>query len=102
MDKKLLKHIPKDDIYLFNTGAACKAWLCFGCRYIPALKMHRFIVWAPNAERVTLMGDFNGWDRESLPMEKIEGGVWAIFVGGRCLSPTPLPLFPSTGRTPRR
>lgn len=80
MDKKLLKHIPKDDIYLFNTGAARKAWLCFGCRYIPALKMHRFMVWAPNAERVTLVGDFNGWDRESLPMEKLEGGVWALFV----------------------
>lgn len=80
MDKKLLKHIPKDDIYLFNTGAASKAWLCFGCRYIPALKMHRFMVWAPNAERVTLVGDFNGWDRESLPMEKLEGGVWALFV----------------------
>lgn len=80
MDKKLLKHIPRDDIYLFNTGAACKAWLSFGCRYIPALKMHRFMVWAPNARCVTLVGDFNGWDRESLPMEKLEGGVWAIFV----------------------
>lgn len=80
MDKKLLKHIPRDDIYLFNTGAACKAWLSFGCRYIPALKMHRFMVWAPNARRVTLVGDFNGWDRESLPMEKVEGGVWVIFV----------------------
>lgn len=80
MDKKLLKHIPKDDIYLFNTGAASKAWLSFGCRYIPALKMHRFMVWAPNAQRVTLVGDFNGWDRESLPMEKLDGGVWALFV----------------------
>lgn len=80
MDKKLHKHIPKDDIYLFNTGAASKAWLCFGCRYIPALKMHRFIVWAPNARQVNLVGDFNGWDRESLPMEKLEGGVWALFV----------------------
>ena len=44
--------------------------------------MHRFIVWAPNAKRVTLVGSFNGWDRNALPMEKIEGNVWVCFVGG--------------------
>lgn len=82
MEDKYLKYIPKDDIYLFNTGAACKAWLCFGCRYIPALNAHRFAVWAPNARSVTLAGDFNGWSWDSLPMEKIEGGVWIAFVEG--------------------
>ena len=34
----------------------------------------RFRVWAPNADAVYLVGDFNGWD-ESLPMEK-DGGIW--------------------------
>ena len=31
MNEKLQKYIPRDDIYLFNTGAAQKAWLAFGC-----------------------------------------------------------------------
>ena len=62
MDNKLMQYIPKDDIYLFNTGNAQKAWLCFGCHYIPEIDMHRFIVWAPNARGVSVVGDFNGWD----------------------------------------
>ena len=53
MESAYLRHIPQEDIYLFNTGNAKKAWLCFGCRYIPELKAHRFIVWAPNAQRVS-------------------------------------------------
>ena len=82
MDAKYLKYIPKDDVYLFNTGSARKAWLCFGCRYIPALREHRFIVWAPNARAVSLVGDFNAWDDAATPLEKLEGGIWAAFVPG--------------------
>ena len=52
MESAYLRHIPQEDIYLFNTGNAKKAWLCFGCRYIPELNAHRFTVWAPNAQRV--------------------------------------------------
>lgn len=84
MDATYLKHIPEEDIYLFNTGDARKAWLCYGCRYIPELDAHRFIVWAPNARSVSLVGDFNGWDRTASPMEKLQGGVWAIFMKGLC------------------
>ena len=76
------KYIPREDIYLFNTGNARKAWLCFGCRYIPRLHAHRFLVWAPNAKAVSLVGDFNGWDRGATPMEAFEGGVWVCFVKG--------------------
>ena len=76
------KFIPDEDVYLFNTGCARKAWLCFGCRYIPELGAHRFVVWAPNAQRVSLVGDFNSWDRAATPMECIDGGVWICFVEG--------------------
>ena len=38
MDAKYLSYIPRDDIYLFNTGNATKAWLCYGCTYIPELQ----------------------------------------------------------------
>ena len=60
MDAKYLSYIPRDDIYLFNTGNATKAWLCYGCTYIPELNVYRFVVWAPNARRVSLVGEFNG------------------------------------------
>lgn len=75
-------YIPKNDIYLFNTGNARQAWKCYGCNYIPELNMHRFIVWAPNAAYVSLVGDFNGWDASVTPMYPFEGGIWFCFVPG--------------------
>ena len=80
MEDRFLPFIPRDDIYLFNTGNARKAWLCFGCRFIPELQMHRFLVWAPNAKSVTLVGDFNSWHWDDTHMEKLEGGVWCVFL----------------------
>lgn len=82
MDKLFLKYIPRDDIYLFNTGNAEKAWLCFGCNWIKELKMHRFIVWAPNAKRVSVVGDFNNWNADADVLEPYEGGVWVGFKKG--------------------
>jgi 1,4-alpha-glucan branching enzyme len=43
----------------------------------------RFSVWAPNAQTVRLVGDFNHWDGESGQMHLVPGsGVWALFVEG--------------------
>jgi 1,4-alpha-glucan branching enzyme len=42
-----------------------------------------FAVWAPNARRVSVVGDFNDWDGRRHPMEKqAESGVWETFVPG--------------------
>ncbi len=42
-----------------------------------------FAVWAPNAQRVSVVGDFNGWDGRVNPMRKLVGsGVWEIFLPG--------------------
>ncbi len=41
-----------------------------------------FRVWAPHAEKVCLMGEFNGWDENSLPMALTEAGIWELFVPG--------------------
>src|SRR5687768_16169772 len=42
-----------------------------------------FHVWAPNARRVSVVGDFNGWDGRAHPMRKLLGcGVWEIFIPG--------------------
>jgi 1,4-alpha-glucan branching enzyme len=42
-----------------------------------------FRVWAPNAKSVSLVGDFNGWDRDKNPLTKIfDESVWEIFLPG--------------------
>ena len=42
----------------------------------------RFAVWAPNAEYVSVTGDFNEWDTRRHPMRLRNGGVWEIFIPG--------------------
>ena len=42
-----------------------------------------FAVWAPNARRVSVVGDFNDWDGRRHPMRKrLEAGVWELFLPG--------------------
>ena len=44
-----------------------------------------FAVWAPNALRVSVVGDFNAWDGRRHPMRKrVDSGVWEIFAPGLC------------------
>ena len=42
----------------------------------------RFAVWAPNAESVSVVGDFNQWDRARHAMQLRDGGIWELFVPG--------------------
>ena len=59
-------------------------------RELGAVSMHvqgiagvRFAVWAPNARRVAVVGDFNGWDGRRHPMRlRHTAGVWELFVPG--------------------
>lgn len=76
------EHVCKDDIWLFNTGKARRAYLSFGCHFLPEINMHRFMLWAPNAVSVCIVGDFNGWDKNANPMQKRPDGVWLGFVSG--------------------
>ncbi len=42
-----------------------------------------FVVWAPNARRASVVGDFNDWDGRRAPMRKrIDSGLWEIFIPG--------------------
>ena len=74
------KYVSNDDIYLYNTGNAQRAYHAFGCRYIPDCGLHRFVVWAPHAREVSVVGDFNGWDGYASPMYRREDGVWCAFL----------------------
>ncbi|ADV67959.1 1,4-alpha-glucan branching protein GlgB [Deinococcus maricopensis] len=40
----------------------------------------RFAVWAPNAQRVSVIGDFNGWNHDEHPLHRHGWGVWSTFV----------------------
>ncbi len=73
---------PETDLYLFNTGEAQRAYLCFGCHYFAGPDAWRFLVWAPNAKAVHVVGDFNGWDKTATPMAPVQGGFWYAWVPG--------------------
>ncbi len=82
MQSRYESYIPREEISDFNSGNAHRAWLFFGCKFISGLGLHRFLLWAPNAVRVSLVGEFNGWEENAQPMEKIHGGCWCCFVPG--------------------
>ena len=66
----------------FHTGAAVHAYRTFGCHALPGAAGHRFAVWAPHAQRVALVGDFNGWDTAATPMDRLPDGTWVQTVAG--------------------
>jgi 1,4-alpha-glucan branching enzyme len=71
------------DIYLLAEGSHLELGRCLGAQpmSIDGVAGVRFAVWAPNAGRVSLVGDFNGWDGRRHPMRKrIEAGVWELFI----------------------
>jgi 1,4-alpha-glucan branching enzyme len=73
------------DSYLFNEGSHFRLYDKLGARVVSAGENSGtyFAVWAPNAERVWLIGDFNGWNRTSHPLKpKGQTGVWETFVPG--------------------
>jgi 1,4-alpha-glucan branching enzyme len=69
------------DYHLFNEGTHNKLWQKLGNHIVPGGVM--FGVWAPNAASVSVIGDFNGWDRDANPLEMRGGsGIWEGFIPG--------------------
>ena len=75
-----------DDLYLFAEGSHLTLYEKLGAhpaRDAQAQDGYHFAVWAPNASRVSVIGEFNQWDDERHPMEKVAtSGIWALFVPG--------------------
>lgn len=73
------------DLHLFAEGQHWRIYDKFGAhlRTIVGDAGIYFAVWAPNAQRVSVVGDFNGWDGRVNPMRKLIGsGVWELFLPG--------------------
>ncbi len=73
------------DLHLFAEGNHFEIYHKMGAhlRDVEGVPGTTFHVWAPNAQRVSVVGDFNHWDGRVHPMRKLLGcGVWEIFLPG--------------------
>jgi len=73
------------DLYLLGQGEHLESYRVLGAhlRTISGIMGTSFAVWAPNAQRVSVVGDFNGWDGRRHMMRRLGGsGIWEIFVPG--------------------
>jgi len=72
-----------DDLHLFGEGRLQQAWRLLGAavEQVAGVTGVRFRVWAPGAERVSVVGDFNAWDGRRHPLQNLGvSGVWELFV----------------------
>ncbi len=73
------------DLHLFGEGRHRHAWRFLGANphELDGIRGTLFATWAPNAERVSVVGDFNDWDGRRHPMRvRGDSGVWELFLPG--------------------
>ena len=74
-----------DDIYLFNEGSHFRLHEKLGSQLFTreGVEGTYFAVWAPDAEEVFVIGDFNGWDKRTHPLRpQKKSGIWEGFIPG--------------------
>ncbi|WP_300970477.1 1,4-alpha-glucan branching protein GlgB [Thiocapsa sp.] len=77
--------LPDFDLHLFGEGRHWHAYRFLGSHLtdVEGVSGVQFSVWAPSAERVSVVGDFNQWDGRAHPMRVRGGtGVWELFIPG--------------------
>jgi 1,4-alpha-glucan branching enzyme len=80
-----LPTLGESDLYLFNQGNERGIYDKLGAqlRLIDGVSGASFALWAPNAQRVSVVGDFNNWDGRCHSMRLLGvSGVWEIFIPG--------------------
>src|SRR5687767_7297513 len=80
---RFLPTIGEIDAHLFAEGTHRRLWEKLGAhvRTIDGIRGVAFAVWAPNARRVSVVGEFCGWDGRVYPMRTIgSSGIWELFV----------------------
>jgi 1,4-alpha-glucan branching enzyme len=73
------------DLYLLAEGTHRRLYEKLGAHpsVVDSVEGVNFAVWAPNARRVSVLGEFNGWEGRRHPMRKRhEAGVWELFIPG--------------------
>lgn len=72
--------------YLFHQGTNYSSYRLFGAHLTSWKRKSsvRFCVWAPHAQKVSVVGDFNGWDPLAHPLERSTAGdgLWVAYVPG--------------------
>ncbi len=71
------------DLHLFSEGTHCRIYEKLGAHptTVDGVKGIHFAVWAPNAAKVAVIGDFNKWDATKNPMQtEGETGIWSCFI----------------------
>jgi 1,4-alpha-glucan branching enzyme len=82
---RFLPSIGEMDIYLISEGTHRRLWQVLGAhpRQLDGVDGVAFAVWAPNAQGVSVVGDFCRWDDRRLPMRLLgASGVYELFVPG--------------------
>jgi len=77
--------LSNDDLFLFNEGSHYRLYEKLGAHPITVdgVEGTYFAVWAPNAKQISVMGEFNGWDKLSHPLSpKGQSGIWEGFIPG--------------------
>ncbi|NCE65161.1 1,4-alpha-glucan branching protein GlgB [Pseudoflavonifractor sp. 524-17] len=73
---------PTLDAFLQGKAVRIQEYLGSHAAVVDGEPGYRFRVWAPHAKLAAVMGDFNGWDGGSHPMEPVGAGVWELFLPG--------------------
>ena len=78
-----LRFLTDFDLYLSGEGTDYQKYQKLGAhlREVAGVRGVHFAVWAPNARRVSVVGDFNSWDGRVNPMRtRGESGIWELFI----------------------
>ncbi|HVO85472.1 MAG TPA: 1,4-alpha-glucan branching protein GlgB, partial [Syntrophobacteria bacterium] len=80
-----LSLLTDDDLYLFNEGNHFRLYEKLGAHLMSreGVEGTSFAVWAPDAEHVSVIGDFNGWAKGKHQLRpRGQSGIWEGFIPG--------------------